>query len=337
MLLIQSSDSDPSTDDVLAWLRYLAPQANIVRLNNETSLSKLCYRLSNDRETLDCTTGSGQRIQTERLRARWYRRGRLHCDQKPLAVENPSERLMAQATGKYIGTECRYLEEAIDMTLSKTERQVNTYGDNTTNKLQNLAAAAAAGLKIPDTLVTNKASSLREFRELHGRIITKAIAFGDFIMTTPTHIVHIGLNTLLLDHNATLPAEDTALPALYQQYMDKLYELRIFYLDGAFYPMAIFSQANAATCIDFRHYDTERPNRCVPYRLPEIVSTQLDRLMRSLSMNCGSIDMVVTPAKDLVFLEVNPVGQFQWLSRNCNYGIERLLARYLLNIPTDVS
>ena len=48
-----------------------------------------------------------------------------------------------------------------------------------------------------------------------------------------------------------------------QQYIDKLYGIRIFYLYGNFYSKAIFSQGNSKTRIDFRNYDSERPNSCL--------------------------------------------------------------------------
>lgn len=52
--------------------------------------------------------------------------------------------------------------------------------------------------------------------------------------------------------------------------------------------------------------------------------------MKDIDMNCGSIDMIYSPEGEYIFLEVNPVGQFQWLSKSCNYDIERQIAFDLL-------
>mgnify|MGYP003653909829 CR=1 FL=1 len=53
--------------------------------------------------------------------------------------------------------------------------------------------------------------------------------------------------------------------------------------------------------------------------------------MVKMDLNCGSFDIIYTPSGEYYFLEVNPVGQFQWLSYNCNYFIEKLIAEGLIN------
>ncbi len=57
--------------------------------------------------------------------------------------------------------------------------------------------------------------------------------------------------------------------------------------------MAIFSQNNAKTNIDFRNYDTENPNRTVPYKLSNKMNEKIDNLMKLLGLNTGSIDILV--------------------------------------------
>lgn len=52
-----------------------------------------------------------------------------------------------------------------------------------------------------------------------------------------------------------------------QEKLEKKYELRIFYLNGKMYPMAIFSQKDNQTQLDFRNYNWEKPNRMEPCKL----------------------------------------------------------------------
>lgn len=54
-------------------------------------------------------------------------------------------------------------------------------------------------------------------------------------------------------------------------------------------------------------------------------------------MNTGSIDIVVTKDKRYVFLEINHVGQFGWLSENCNYYIEKHIAQELINLSQNAT
>lgn len=94
--------------------------------------------------------------------------------------------------------------------------------------------------------------------------------------------------------------------------------------------MAIFSQNDDKTKIDYRNYNKEKPNRTIPYLLPENISSRLSRMMCKLDLNSGSIDMIVTPRDEFIFLEVNPVGQFGMVSKPCNYNLEYEIATYLM-------
>ncbi len=52
-----------------------------------------------------------------------------------------------------------------------------------------------------------------------------------------------------------------------------------------------------------------------PYSLPETIEARLLSLMGQLGLVMGSIDMIVTPEGDHVFLEVNEQGQFLWVEQ----------------------
>jgi glutathione synthase/RimK-type ligase-like ATP-grasp enzyme len=95
--------------------------------------------------------------------------------------------------------------------------------------------------------------------------------------------------------------------------------------------MAIFSQRDEQTRVDFRNFNKSKPNRNIPFLLPKQLKEKLTKFMKTLNLNTGSIDMIYSTKKEFVFLEVNPVGQVGWLSENCNYYIERDIAYYLSN------
>jgi glutathione synthase/RimK-type ligase-like ATP-grasp enzyme len=93
--------------------------------------------------------------------------------------------------------------------------------------------------------------------------------------------------------------------------------------------MAIFSQSNEKTKIDFRNYDLQKPNRTVPYNLPKEIILKLKKLTKALALRTGSIDLIKAKDGQYYFLEVNPVGQFGMVSRPCNYNIEMKIAKFL--------
>jgi len=190
-----------------------------------------------------------------------------------------------------------------------------------------LRRAAREGIATPATLVTTEREALRRFCEEHGAVITKPIgeveAFiagevSHFLYTTPLGPAEI----------AALP--ERFAPSLFQEQIAKAYELRVFYLDGEFHAMAIFSQNDPQTRADFRQYNRERPNRNVPYRLRPDLTERLLGLMAGLELETGSLDLLVTPDGREVFLEINPVGQLGMVSHPCNYQLERRIAQLLL-------
>lgn len=72
-------------------------------------------------------------------------------------------------------------------------------------------------------------------------------------------------------------------------------------------------------------------NRFVPYCLELSVEEKLISLMRYLGLNTGSIDFIATKENKIVFLEINPGGQFGGMvSKPCNYFLEKEVADYLL-------
>ena len=123
----------------------------------------------------------------------------------------------------------------------------------------------------------------------------------------------------------------TQFPAsLFQQYIDKEFDIRIFYLNGTLYPMVIFSQKDRKTKIDFRNYNFIDPNRTIPFKLPKEIENKLTHFMREKKMDASSIDMVKCKLTGkYYFLEVNPWGQFGMVSKPCNYFLEKKIAELL--------
>ncbi len=332
MHLIQTNSDDKSTNDVLDWIFFLDEKSSLFRLNDTTVIKNFTFKLSDENGG---HFNINKNLEIQNINSFWYRRGRFGHEAPVLNINNHlSEQLMSGIQNNFY-REQNHINNCLYHILGN-KNNINTFNDNFTNKVANLSSAMESGLKIPDVLVTNDINELIDFSSLHKKIITKDIEMNSIEMSyDDDYDVIIGPSVQILEKqdilNISKKYQDTAKFALYQQYIEKKYELRILYMKGKFYPMAIFSQANEKTKIDFRNYDTERPNRCVPYQLPSEIEKKLNQFMESINMNCGSIDMIYTPEREYVFLEVNPVGQFQWLSKSCNYDIEREIALDLIN------
>jgi len=114
----------------------------------------------------------------------------------------------------------------------------------------------------------------------------------------------------------------------YQDYISKSFEIRSFLLDKEFYSMATFTQNNPHSKIDGRN-DPLNTNKKTPYVLPVDIKDKLLDFADKMGINTGSFDLLFNEEKGYLFLEVNPSGQFEWLSKNCNYYLEEKIALYL--------
>jgi ATP-GRASP peptide maturase of grasp-with-spasm system len=195
-------------------------------------------------------------------------------------------------------------------------------------KPQVLIAAKKVGMEIPDTIITTAKEDLIIFKAKYDRIISKSIS----------DMVELGNNADIYDTMTIEISEEIIkktnsifFPSLFQELIEKEYEIRSFYLDGEFYSMAIFSQNDKKTEIDFRNYNSKNPNRTIPYKLPDEIEDKLRNLMKMLHILTGSLDIIKSLDGKYVFLECNPVGQFGMTSFPCNYYIDQKIAKYLIS------
>lgn len=66
------------------------------------------------------------------------------------------------------------------------------------------------------------------------------------------------------------------------------------------------------------------------FELPELVEAALQRMMRSFEINFASIDMIVTPKEEFVFLDLNPNGQWLWLEEEIGLPLVATMADLLM-------
>lgn len=201
------------------------------------------------------------------------------------------------------------------------------------SKIKMLVKANDLKISIPQTfIVNNKRDLIDVYRDLGFKAIFKSIGDIRPIKLNGTNYLPL---TSRLSHEVIQQLPSFFIPSLIQEEIEKEFEIRTFYLDGKFYSAAIFSQLNDQTSIDFRNYDSETPNRCVPYHLPKRIEEKLHDLMVILKLNTGSIDLIKSKDGKFYFLEINPSGQFGFISSPCNFNIEYEIATYLKKLYNE--
>jgi len=331
MVFIQSQNFDLSTNTIIEWLlHYKVP---FVRANHENGEIILKKFLITNLETKIILDINGIVVDLDEISAYWHRRGTTSIKNKYNLDQFTKgfTKRVGNALLKNFEAQFHTLNEFINVKLAGAGRKLGNLKAATLNKLDVLQKASECGLVIPDTLITTSKRELQEFKNKKGRIISKSIQDSVFIPGDYEHIVHYTeeITDNMID---TLP--ETFAPSFFQQLGEKEYELRAFFLQGRFYSMAIFSQRDQQTSVDFRKYNDSEPSRTIPYKLPSWLEDQLRKLMDMLQLDTGSVDLIVSPAGNYYFLEINPVGQFGMVSYPCNYLIERKIAAYLANKTT---
>lgn len=316
-ILIITDSRDQSTCDVVDWLKYFDKEYII--LTDDTRYSILGI----DEKGVFSIKVDGQLIKSDELQSVWYRRGSIK--REPITITEFRDKELSIALCTYYNKSSAVLDEFIQNTLHGI-KCINNQMYQSVNKLESLRLAKECGLKIPNTILTTNKSELNRFISIHKTVITKDFTDG-IGLSTPLWQVYAYTELVTPQFYNSLEEEFPL--SLFQEMIDKKFEIRTFYLDDTFYSMAIFSQSNPKTSVDFRHYDKINPNRRTPFQLPLSVENKLRLLMQRLNLNSGSIDIVYSLQKEYYFLEVNPIGQFGMCSYPCNYQLEKHIAKYL--------
>ena len=319
MILILSQNFEMSTSQVMDWVECFGEK--VCRVNETDFFDSVCFEASTNDGFKLKLRGKHNEINSEEIKSFWYRRGQIRLSHPKALLEVENTKLAS-----WYKMEVQYVKNTIYDSL-KHMRHLGCIYDNRINKNGVLLSAWKNGLNIPKTLITNNKKDLLEFRsKFRKSIITKGIKENFSELRDGSNYNHY---TQIIDEKDLQSMPESFGYSLFQVYEEKKFELRIFYLDGRFYSMAIFSQSNERTKVDFRNYDKVKPNRTVPFSLPNEIEERLSSLMAELNLKSGSIDMIINKENEYIFLEVNPVGQFGQVSRPCNYYLEREIAKYL--------
>ena len=304
MISIYSNFFDESTDIVINWIHSFG---NFFFRCNEFSVNEYDRIIS--------------QINNNENKSVWYRKINL--------IPPKGNGKILSSLGNEIDRHC--FKELVAIYFSfidnYCEKKLGSFENINYNKIKILSIARLIGFSTPATIIVNKKRDLIEFNKLYPHLITKCASDAEmysidnirFAMYTST------LSTVFIND---LP--EYFFPSLVQEQIDKDFELRVFYLDGICYSMAIFSQVDTQTSIDYRNYNLNNPNRTVPFNLPSSINEKINKLMTLLKFNTGSLDFIVSKEGVFYFLEVNPVGQFNNLSVSCNYQLEKKIAQWLI-------
>lgn len=190
-----------------------------------------------------------------------------------------------------------------------------------------LAAARQCGLRIPPTLVTNRADEVRAFAaEIPGPIVTKPLATPVF--TEESRLKTVYTRRLSGDDLADLSGIETT-AHLFQAWVEKDHEVRLTVAGHRMLAAEVHAGSDAAH-VDWR--SDYASLRYVPTEAPDDVVAGVNRLMMRLRLTFAALDFVVSPDGEWIFLEANPCGQWDWIQHRTGLPIAEAIADELQGV-----
>lgn len=188
-----------------------------------------------------------------------------------------------------------------------------------------LAFAARSGLIVPPTLIRNEAAAVHSFaRQATETGLVSKLLGAATVNEEGRRKVRYSRRLDECRLRDLRGVEQTA--HQFQQWVPKSYEVRMVVIGQRLFSVAIHAHSEAAR-VDWRSdYPALSYEALDP---PEDVAVGVHAVMKELGLVLGAFDFIVTPEGRLVFLEVNPGGQYGWLETNIDVPLTVTLADLL--------
>ena len=192
------------------------------------------------------------------------------------------------------------------------------------NKIYQLILAKELGFKIPSSLITTNEVNAKNFiQKNYSNCIIKPIKSG-FIddKYNPKVIFTSVLNKEQLNELNRV----CCCPTYFQNNINKSADIRVTVVGKKTFSAKICSQEFKETKVDWRKGNNTNL-KYDHYTLDSATEKKCIKLLEHLKLNFGAIDFVLNKNGELIFLEINPNGQWGWIEKRLNLEIGRASCR----------
>lgn len=192
-------------------------------------------------------------------------------------------------------------------------------------KFIQLKYAQKIGFKTPLSIISN---DLQKVKEKFNRKVTcfktlEQTFWVDDEKSEGIYTNKININSLSFD-------ETKSIPVIWQEYIEKHFEVRVTVVGNQIFACKIESQSSEISNIDWRRYDFKN----VPHyiiEIPSLIKKQIFEMMSMFSLNFAAFDFIVDKNEEYIFLEINPVGQWLWIEELTGLKITDEICNLLIN------
>lgn len=299
-ILIISNKSDITTDLVIK--RLYEREIAFIRFNTEDFPQNIYGEIKLNSAGLKSSiiTHKGELFDSE-IKSIWYRRPKLSQYHNIPKGEEEFEFAVRESNSFLINlwsvfSNKLWVNNPFDLYLAE-------------RKAVQLKCASECMMRIPNTLITNKPDSVKEFiNRYEGKVIAKPISHGGFGNNDEYAIF-----TTDLEKNDYLLSDESInySPFILQEKVNKGYDVRISVFGEKVFAHKIMPK-NDILGIDWR---VLKPNE-IAYELielPQHINTNILKFMSLFNLKYSAMDFVVDNCDNWHFIENNPNGQFAWL------------------------
>ncbi|PJD92825.1 MAG: hypothetical protein CK424_04400 [Legionella sp.] len=190
------------------------------------------------------------------------------------------------------------------------------------SKATQLRMALKNGLLIPKGIISNSSSDVCAHLSASDKIIYKTLSsfmtYQSVIYTTKTD-----LDEIKSQQQAVFLA-----PGIYQEEIDKKYELRVIVVGEQVFTVKIDSQRLMETRVDWRKNQTK--DIMSPFELSENTQKKLLAFHKDANLEYCAYDFIVNKHGEEIFLEANPSGQWLFLCDEVATKISNVIAMSLI-------
>ena len=316
MIIIFSNSLDVTTDYVCARLK--SDCVAYVRLNTDelTQEIELLYKNHDFSLCID-----RQILNPSQVSSVWYRR--------PQSLKLKSEQVIDNGNEAHTVSEWNASIEGFLSHIS-SNLWINHPSNNALalSKLEQLNRANRLGLTTPRTLVTQSFDQVFEFwKECNEKLIVKPISHGYIERENPEEDTLIFTNEVTLNHLKENKQILALCPTLFQEKIEKIYDIRVNVIDNELVSVAIYaSEEDKLQGVDIRRNNMQNV-RYEIIALPSNLKNKILAICHSYSLRFASVDMAFTNDLRYVFFEINPNGQWAWLDLEGVTDIAHLLIK----------
>jgi len=325
MLLIITNKEDAHPTPVIKLLHERG--FPVFRLNTEALLTDYRFCWQCDAEGFDFylkNIQNGIEIHGSEITAVWERR-----PEKPteLLIQNSPEintHNLKEALG-FLQFLRFYIKDIFSIGSIVNDRVVGS-------KMLQLKVAREVGLQTPNTCFSNRKEDILRFAEPHKYLILKSIE-NDNIYDETAELEYVFYSKKIPAQALhDLPKETFNQTVSYlQNYVEKLFELRVTVVDNHFFTCKIDSQIldDDKGKIDWRQ-GYEHGLKHEIFDLPQEIKDKCSQFLSQLGLHFGCFDFIYTPSGEYVFLECNPNGQWLWIEYETGMKISEAIANTLM-------